>query len=313
MNRTLIAPEANSTVIGMDGFTHRYAEVNGTRLHFVIGGEGPAVVLLHGWPYTWASWRKLMPLLAQAGYTVIAPDLRGLGDSDKPDTGYSKVNVAEDVRQVVQSLGFDTINLVGTDIGMMVAYAYASRHPEEVRHVVLAESLIPGFGLEERMNPATGGYWHFGFHMQVDVAEMLTAGKEEAYLLPTMSMMSTSVDSLEVARTLYLPYYLQPGGMRAGFQHYGTLLDDGRENRAAFQNKMTMPVLVLNGERGIPQDQTLGCVQQVAEYIQADLIPDSGHTFADDNPTWVAGRLIRFFQQPARLSDQPHMSQSSAL
>lgn len=289
------APRADSAVTGITGFTHCYADVNDTRIHYVIGGEGLAIVLLHGWPYTWAEWRKLMPLLADAGFTVIAPDLRGLGDSAKADTGYAKTNVAEDVRQIVQSLGFDTINLVGTDIGTMVAYAYAAGHPDEVRRLVLTESLIPGFGLEELMNPATGGYWHFGFHMHVDVAEMLTAGKEAAYLLPTMKMMSISKDAAEVAETLYLPHYIKPGGMRAGFQHYGTLLEDGKENRAVFRSKLTMPVLVLNGDKGIPQDQTLGCVRQVAANIEADLIPDSGHVFADDNPSWVAERLTRFF------------------
>ena len=186
-----------------------------------------------------------MPLLAGAGHTVIAPDLRGLGDSAKAEAGYSKVNVAEDVRQVVQSLGFDSINLVGTDIGTMVAHAYASRHPGEVRRLVLAESLIPGFGLEELMNPATGGYWHFGFHMQVGVATMLTAGREADYLLPTMTMMSASADAADMAKAVFLPHYTAPGGMRAGFQHYGTLLADRKENRAAFHSKLPMPVLVL--------------------------------------------------------------------
>ncbi len=289
------APQADSEVAGLTGFTHRYADVNATRIHYVIGGEGPAIVLLHGWPYTWAAWRKLMPLLADAGFTVIAPDLRGLGDSVKADTGYAKTNVAEDIRQIVQSLGFDTINLVGTDIGTMVAYAYVASHPNEVRRLILAESLIPGFGLEELMNPATGGYWHFGFHMHVDVAEMLTARKEVAYLLPTMKMMSISEDAAEVAESIYLPHYIEPGGMRAGFQHYGTLLEDGKENRAAFKSKLTMPVLVLNGDKGIPQAQTLGCVRQVAANIEAELVPNSGHLFAEDNPSWVAERLTRFF------------------
>lgn len=285
----------NTPVDDLTGFTHQYADVNNTRIHYVIGGNGPAVVLLHGWPYTWALWRKLMPLLANAGFTVIAPDLRGLGDSAKTDNGYSKTNVAEDVHQIVQSLGFDKINLVGTDIGMMVAYAYASTYPNDIKHLVLAESLIPGFGLEELMNPATGGYWHFGFHMQVNVAEMLTSGKEAAYLLPTMKMMSVSKDAAEVADTVFLPHYLAPGGMRAGFQHYGTLLEDGRENRAAFKSRLMMPVLVLNGDRGIPQSQTLNCVSQVAENVKAELVPDSGHTFCYDNPAWVAERLTRFF------------------
>ena len=237
-----------------------------------------------------------MPRLAEAGFTVIAPDLRGLGDSAKAEAGYAKTNVAEDVRQVVRSLGLDTIHLVGTDIGTMVAYAYAANYPPEVRRLVLAESVLPGFGLEELMNPANGGYWHFGFHMQVELAEMLTAGKEAAYLLPTLEMMSVSPDAAQVAETWYLPSYVAPGGMRAGFQHYATLLEDGRANRASFRSKLKMPVLVLSGQRGIPQGQTLESVKQVAENVTAELIPDSGHAFAEDNPSWVAERLTRFFR-----------------
>lgn len=282
-------------VASLPGFTHGYANVNGTQLHYVSGGSGPAVVLLHGWPYTWAVWRKLLPLLAEAGYTAIAPDLRGLGDSEKAEGGYAKTNVARDIHELVQLLGHAEINLLGMDIGMMVAYAYAASYPTEVRRLVLTESLIPGFGLEELMNPATGGYWHFGFHMQVEVATLLTAGREAAYLLPSMTMMSMSSDAADTAQTLFLPYYTAPGGMRAGFRHYATLLDDGRENRARFQAKLPMPVLVLNGERGIPQAQTLTCVQQVAANITAEIIPASGHVFAEDNPAWVTERLSRFF------------------
>ena len=207
----------------------------------------------------------MIPLLADAGFAVIAPDLRGLGDSSKAEGGYEKTNFAEDVRQITQSIGFETVNLVGTDIGTMVAYAYASRHPEAVRRLVLSESGIPGFGLEELMNPATGGYWHFGFHMRVDLAAMLTAGKEAAYLLPTMLMMSISDDATDMAERIFLPHYAAPGGMRAGFQHYGTLLEDGRSNQAAFRSKLETAVLVLNGEMGIPQAQTLGSVKQISK------------------------------------------------
>ena len=289
------APALAGPVAELPGFRHAYAEVNGTRLHYVIGGSGPAVVLLHGWPYTWAVWRKLLPLLAQAGYTAIAPDLRGLGDSAKPEEGYAKTNVAKDVHELVRQLGHADLNLLGMDIGTMVAYAYAASYPAEVRRLVLAESVLPGFGLEELMNPATGGYWHFGFHMQVEVATMLTAGKEAAYLLPSLSMMSTSPDAAAVAQQYFLPYYAAPGGMRAGFQHYATLLEDGRENRARFTAKLPMPVLVLNGERGVPQAPLLAGVEQVAADITTDTVPNSGHVFAEDNPAWVAERLTRFF------------------
>jgi len=290
-----IPSQHGQPVVDLPGFTHRFDEVNGTRIHSVTGGQGPLIVLMHGWPYTWALWRPLLPLVAAAGFSVLAPDLRGLGESSRAEDGYSKVNVAEDVRQIVQRLGVEQIQLVGTDIGTMVAYAYASRYPHEVRRLVLAESILPGFGLEEQMNPATGGYWHFGFHMQAELATFLTQGKEEAYLLPTMQMMSAAPNAEEIARREFLPHYLAPGGMHAGFQHYATLLEDGRQNRATFTGKLPMPVLVLSAEQGIPQAQTLASVQQVADQPERALVPASGHTFSLDNPAWVAQRFTEFF------------------
>ena len=115
-------PGADSGVRDVEGFTHRYADVNGTRIHYVIGGEGPAVVLLHGFPYSWAAWAAVMPKLASAGYTVLAPDLRGMGDSSPAEDGFAKTNVAQDVRAIVHDLRLGPINLVGADIGTMVAY-----------------------------------------------------------------------------------------------------------------------------------------------------------------------------------------------
>lgn len=276
------------------GFVHGYADVNGTRTHVVSGGSGEPVVLLHGWPYTWLEWRRVMPLLAEAGYHVIVPDLRGTGDSARPDDGYTKSNVAEDLRQLLQARGHTSAHVVGTDIGMMVAYAFAATNPQMVRTLVLSESLLPGFGLEELMNPATGGYWHFGFHMQTDVADMLLKGNEQAYLGGMWSMMSTSTDSDLPDRLL--PYYTAPGAMRGGLLHYATLLEDGRENRARSGGTLTMPVLALNGEHGIPQEQTADAARQVAADLQVDIVPGSGHALAEDNPSWLADRLDRFFR-----------------
>ncbi|MEV0912029.1 alpha/beta hydrolase [Streptomyces hokutonensis] len=297
---SVVVPPAEGPVSGMDGFSHRYADVNGTRLHYVVGGEGPPVVLLHGWPYTWAIWRRMMPLLAAAGFTVVAPDLRGTGDSGKPDSGYTKRDVAEDVRQLVGKLGpagtGDTgIHVVGMDIGAMVAHAYATAYPREVRRLVLSESVLPGFGLEEIMNPATGGYWHFGFHMQLDIAELLTVGKEAAYLAPAWAMGSPAGGLTDADRAEFLRHYAAPGGMRGGFQHYASLLEDGRAIRAATTTKLPMPVLVLNAALGLPQAPLLKGVRQVADDVRADLVPDSGHAYAADNPVWVAHRLAAFF------------------
>jgi pimeloyl-ACP methyl ester carboxylesterase len=288
-------PDPDTPIDGMPTLRHAFANTDGARLHFVTGGAGPVVVLLHGYPYTWAVWRSLLPLLVEVGYTVIAPDLRGLGFSEKTEGGYDKISVAEDVRAIVRAAGFETIRLVGADIGAMVAYAYASRHPGEVDRFVFAESLIPGFGLEELMNPATGGYWHFGFHAQVDVATMLTADREADYLLPWYAMMSADPAGVETAKRLFLPFYAAAGGMRAGFCHYETMVEDGSANRAQFAGKLTMPTLVLSGERGIPQAQTLGCVERVSERVEHDIVPGASHIFASDNPRWTAQRLIRFF------------------
>lgn len=291
----LVAPQAGDAVVGVSGFTHRYADVNGTRLHYVLGGEGPAVVLLHGFPYTWAVWAAVLSPLAAAGFTVLAPDLRGMGDSAPAEEGFAKVNVAQDVRAIVHQLRLGPIHLVGADLGAMVAYAYACRDPAEVRRLVLAESLLPGFGLEEFMNPATGGYWHFGFHMQVDVASFLTQGKEAAYLGPMYAAMSADPDAGAFAAEHFLPHYAGPRGLRGGFQHYGPLVEDGKANRAAFAGKLRMPVLVLNGARGLPQDPLLAGVRQVADDVDTDVVPNAGHVFAHDNPEWTAERLTRFF------------------
>ena len=131
-------------------FSHHMAAVNGIQLHYVMGGKGDPVVLLHGWPETWYSWHRVMPDLAK-NHTVIVPDLRGLGDSSKPLTGYDGKTLAEDIHQLVTQLGFKTIFLVGHDIGTQVAYSYAAAHPTEVKRLAVMELTIPGFAPAGRM------------------------------------------------------------------------------------------------------------------------------------------------------------------
>lgn len=128
-----------------EGFEHRFAEVNGVRLHYVIGGRGPAVVLVHGFPETWYAWRGVMPALAER-HTVIAPDLRGIGESSLEESGYDKETLAEDVHGLVRSLGFEEVSVVGHDMGAMTAYAYARVYREEVSHLVIMSAALPGSG-----------------------------------------------------------------------------------------------------------------------------------------------------------------------
>ena len=159
-------------------FSHHTASVNGIRMHYVIGGHGNPVVLLHGWPETWYEWHKIMPALAK-NYTVIAPDLRGLGDSSKPSTGYDGNTTAEDINQLISKLGIgQKIYLVGHDVGVHTAYSYASAHPNNVSKLVILDVPVPGFYPPGFKNCC----WWFSFHQVHDLPEALTAGKEKEYL-----------------------------------------------------------------------------------------------------------------------------------
>ncbi len=291
---TTTAP-AHGQDAGIAGFRHERHEVDGTTLHAVVGGDGPAVVLVHGWPFTWRAWRPLLGPLAAAGYTVIAPDLPGTGDSAPPPAGYGKDEIAGQLDGLVRTLGLPRAHVVGMDIGTMVAFAWATRADAVVDRLVLTESVLPGLGLEELMNPATGGYWHFGFHMQVDLAAFLTEGKERAYLEPSLAVMARGLSDAD--REDVLAHYAAPGGMRGGFAHYGTLLADGEANRKLRPGAVTGPVLVLNGERGLPQQPLLDGVRRVATDVRHDIVPGAGHTFGADNPAWTARRLHRFFSE----------------
>jgi pimeloyl-ACP methyl ester carboxylesterase len=278
-------------------FSHHYVEVNGIRLHYVSGGAGDAVVLLHGWPQTWYEWRKIMPILAQR-YTVIAPDLRGLGDSSKSDSGYDKRTVAADIHQLVNQLGFSKINLVGHDLGTMVAYSYAAAHPEIVRRLVLTEAWLPGFGLEDGMDIAKGGLWIFGFHMAPNIPELLTAGKEREYLSAVAYQVGSNPTALTDADIdEYVRHYAAPNGMHTGFEYYRALFQDAEHNRELAETKLTMPVLTLVGQNSGNGDRLFRGAQSVAKQVQSDVIENCGHWLAEEQPDVLAQKLTAFFDQ----------------
>jgi len=158
---------------------HHAAFVNGVRIHYVRAGSGKPIVLLHGWPQTWYMWRKVIPVLAEH-YTVIAPDLRGFGESSKPIDGYDKRTVAEDIYQLVQQLGFDRVSLVGHDMGGPTAYAYACAHPEEVQRMAI---LDVGITIDkETSSEYFTRLFHLSFHAEPDIAVALVSGRERTYL-----------------------------------------------------------------------------------------------------------------------------------
>ena len=277
-------------------FSHRTASVNGIQLHYVMGGQGDPVVLLHGWPETWYAWHKVMPALAE-NYTVIAPDLRGLGDSSKPPTGYDGNTVAEDIHQLVTQLGFESIFLVGHDIGTQIAYSYAAAHPTEVEKLVVMDLTIPGFA-----PPGITPRWWFLFHQTPDVPEALVQGKEMEYLSWHLRGLANNPAAItQEAINEYVSKYSAPGGMRAGFEYYRAFPEDAMQNQNHSQTNLTMPVLALGASYipvlggNITMPTIIYGMQQLAENVQGIKVPNSGHFIAEEQPQFVINQLSNFF------------------
>jgi pimeloyl-ACP methyl ester carboxylesterase len=304
-NQTSFTPSAEEQQQLLEGisfqiddvtFSHRMASVNGIQMHYVIGGQGDPVVLLHGWPETWYAWRHIMPALAQ-NYTVIAPDLRGLGDSSKPPTGYDGRTVAEDIHQLVTQLGFNTIFLVGHDIGTWVAYPYAAEHPTEVEKLVVMDVTIPGFA-----PPGATPRWWFFFHQTPDVPEALVEGKEMAYLSWHLRGLALNPSAItQEAIDEYVSRYSAPGGMRAGFEYYRAFQENVMQNQNYSQTKLPMPVLALGGSYipvlggNITMPSIVYGMQQLAENVTGIRVPNSGHFIAEEQPQFVINQLSNFF------------------
>ena len=293
--------EGNSFRIDNVTFSHHTATVNGIQLHYVIGGKGDPVVLLHGWPETWYQWRHVMPGLAK-NYTVIAPDLRGIGDSSKPPAGYDGKTVAEDIHQLVTMLGFNSIYLVGHDIGVLAAYPYAAEYPSEVKKLVVMESPIPGF-----FPPPTPGIppvWHIFFNQAPDVPEALTEGKVREYLSWFYRNEAYNPAAITLADVdEYVSRYSAPGAMRAGFEYYRAVPEDTMQNLNYSKTKLTMPVLalgagyspILGGNVSMPA--VIYGMQQVAENVTGVKVPNSGHWIPEEQPKFLVEQLKKFFNE----------------
>lgn len=276
-------------------FTHRLAFVNGVYIHYVMGGKGDPVVLLHGWPETWYEFRHIMPALAK-NYTVIAPDLRGLGDSSKPQTGYDGKTVAEDIHQLVTQLGFKTIFLAGGDIGVLIAYPYAAAHPTEVKRLVVWEAPLPGVTV-----PGRPTLWWVLFHQTPDVPEALVQGKEMEYLswfYHNLAYNPAAITQADINE--YVSHYSAPGGMHAGFEYYRAFTQDTIQNQNYSKTKLPMPVLALGAGYipafgGISNPTAVLGMQQLAENVQGIIVPNSGHFIAEEQPNFVLKVLNNFF------------------
>jgi pimeloyl-ACP methyl ester carboxylesterase len=275
-------------------FAHHTAKVNDVRLHYVTGGKGELVVLLHGFAETWYMWRHIMPELAKR-YTVIVPDLRGAGDSDKPIIGYDKRTMAADVHQLVQQLGYQRIFLVGHDIGLMVAYAYAAAHPVDVRRLVLLDAPIPGTKVFDEFVSSERA-WHFAFHSVQNLPESLVAGRERTYLTEgfyrAQSYNPAAFTEADVDE--YVRCCSSPGGMRAGFEYFRAFSEDSKQNKEYLKRKLSMPVLALGGAQSLGPFM-VNMAKEVATNVCGGIIEQCGHWISDERPEYLTEQLLTFF------------------
>ena len=277
-------------------FKHHTARVNGIRMHYVLGGKGKElVVLLHGFPQTWNQWRKVMPTLSEK-YTVLAPDLRGLGDTEKTDGGYDKLTLAKDIHGLIQHLGYDKLYLVGHDWGMTVGYLFASAFPDMVKKLVLMDAVMPGAGWRELMDNWNGkGLWHFTFNAIPNLPEALVAGRERLiieWFFKELTYNPSAISEEDIQ--LYTQKYQAPGAMHAGFNWYRTVPEDAAVVEEYRKKKLLMPVLGMAGAQGTG-DLIVDVVEPLAENFQSLIIDECGHYIPDEKPEELSKALIHFF------------------
>jgi pimeloyl-ACP methyl ester carboxylesterase len=267
------------------------AQVNGIKLFYRISGSGSAVVLLHGYAETGHMWNPIVNELANR-HTVIIPDLRGAGKSEKPMAGYDKKTMAQDIHELVKSLGFQKTIIVGHDIGLMVAYAYAAQFPQETEKVILMDAFLPGI-INWKDVWLMRDLWHFHFYGEVPLA--LVKGRERIYFEHFWNDFAADPKHSisETDRQIYAESYAQEGGMRAGFEYFKNFEQDAKDFAAFSAHKLEMPILVLAGEKSSGPfliEQT----KAVATNVQGKVIKGSGHWLMEEAPEQVIPEIIKF-------------------
>lgn len=279
----------------MPAVTHHFADLDAVRLHYVTAGAGDPVVLLHGWPQTWFMWRDVIPLLA-SHFALVAPDMRGLGDSARPADGYDKMTVARDIAELMTRLGHDRFRVVAHDWGGPVAFALAAQFPDRVIAMAIFDAPVLGDGgpIEHH------GRWHFGFHALPGLPEALTDGREDAYLRFFFKFAGAKPDAIsEEAQAEYVRAYSQPGAMTAGFNYYRAVPQDIADNTAFREagRKLAMPILVYGGDpatrgRGM---SALESWARMADNVSGGVAENCGHWIPEERPAFVADEVTRFF------------------
>jgi pimeloyl-ACP methyl ester carboxylesterase len=269
----------------------RMEDVDGVRLHYLTAGKGPAVILLHGYAETSRMWRPILPVLAER-FTVIAPDLPGIGDSAIPADGLDMKSAAMRIHGLARKLGVEKARVVGHDIGLMVAYAYAAEFPAETEKLAVMDAFLPGVeGWEPIYN--SSAYWHFRFHGPTP--EALVKGRERTYFEYFWNDLAADKNrSLpEADRAAYAEAYARPGHMRAAWAYFASFSQTAKDFALLAQTKLTMPVLSIGGEKSLGE----ALAQQmklVASDVTVVVVKGSGHWIMEERPKETIEALVKF-------------------
>jgi pimeloyl-ACP methyl ester carboxylesterase len=291
---------------------HHIAKIDGTRFHYVTAGSGDPVLLLPGWPESWIAWRKVLPLLVNAGRSVVVLDARGFGESDKPAGGYDLDTAARDLHGFLAATNLATaggIDIIAHDIGTWIAHAHAVNYPADVKRLVLTESNIPGVttfassGIpSEAINLKS---WQFAFNRLSDLPEILVQGRERAYLAWIFATKTTRTYAIEpAALEEYTRQYSVPGALRAGFTWYRANFDaEGlAQAKARAAKRLTMPVLALGGSDSVG-DALRSTVATIGDRVQGGAITAKGlpgdgcgHFLPEECPDELTEAVLKFWQ-----------------
>ncbi|CAH2407936.1 alpha/beta fold hydrolase [Mesorhizobium escarrei] len=281
-----------------DIFTSRYVDVGGLRLHAVVGGKGPPLLLVHGWPQTWYQWRLVMPVLAR-DFQVIAVDQRGIGLSDKPKSGYDAGTQAKDLVSLMEALGHKKFAMIGFDTGMPIAYALAADTPDRVERLVVGESPIAGVSPSIPLivpGPLNKRLWHIPFNrLGAEVNERLIQGREDIYF---GSEFATSAGT--PLPDAIVKYYVDrlassSDALSGSFGSYRAIDTDIAQNQGRKTRRLTLPVLAVGGEKGFGEG-TAKTMRLVADNVQTAIIPGSGHWVAEEAPDQLLAALAPFLE-----------------
>lgn len=267
-------------------------QTNGATIHVRVGGKGPAVVLLHGFGDTGDMWEPLAADLAR-DHTVVVPDLRGLGLSSHPEGGYDKKNQAADVRGVLSKLDIDHADVVGHDIGTMVAYAYARRYPDKTDHLVVMDAPVPGVPPWDQIvrSPLL---WHFD--LGGPDMERLVAGRERLYLNRFWNDFAGDPSKVdEATRRHYAGLYARPGTMHSAFAQFRSIRQDAEDNKATLTPKLSMPVLAIGGAKSFGANEA-AVMRNAATHVTELVVPNAGHWLMEESPNVIVVAIRSFIE-----------------